>query len=156
MDRTQTAQPIRVGIIGAGGIARFHAQALRKLPVTFMLLQPGSNHPHVWTDVARMLGLNTLAAAGASQGRRMLHLCPLPQDIADRAIVSFTNPGETVLDPFAGIGSVPYRAVMKGRKGIGIELSTEYFCEAAHYCKAAEDRLAMPMLFDVIEEEQTA
>jgi DNA modification methylase len=62
-------------------------------------------------------------------------------------------PGEIVLDPFSGIGTVPYRAILLGRYGIGIELSTPYFLDAATYCKAAEEKMGMPSLFDTIKED---
>jgi DNA modification methylase len=56
-------------------------------------------------------------------------------------------PGELVYDPFAGLGTVPYRAVLKGRRGLGCELSTPYWLDSAAYCKAAENQVAMPDLF---------
>jgi hypothetical protein len=117
-----------------------------RLPVTFMLLQPQSWHPDVWTDITRMLSLNSSQVA---KGREM-HLCPLQFDIADRVIAQFTMAGEMVLDPFAGIGTVPYRALLMGRKGYGIELSPKYFVDAAAYCQAAEQKAAVPSLFDAI------
>ena len=117
-----------------------------RLPVTFMLLQPPSWHPDVWTDIARMLTLN---GAQSAAGREM-HLCPMQFDLADRVIEQFSMPGETVLDPFAGIGTVPYRAVMQGRKGLGIELSARYFLDAVAYCKAAEMEVSMPDLFGAV------
>jgi DNA modification methylase len=39
----------------------------------------------------------------------------------------WTNPGDVVLSPFAGIGSEIYTAVEMGRKGIGFELKESYF-----------------------------
>lgn len=113
------------------------------LPVTFMLLQPPSWHPDVWTDVTRMLTLN---GAQSAKGREM-HLCPMQFDIADRIIEQFSMPGETVLDPFGGLMTVPYRAVMQKRFGVGIELSHRYFLDGAAYCHAAARDVAMPDLF---------
>jgi hypothetical protein len=115
-----------------------------RLPVTFMLLQPQSWHPDVWADITRMLTLN---GAQSAAGREM-HLCPLQFDLADRAIAQYTMPGETVLDPFSGIGTVPYRAVMLGRRGVGIELSDRYFADAVYYVERAECGRAAPSLFD--------
>lgn len=123
-----------------------------RLPVTFMLFQPASWSDDVWTDVTRMLTLN---GAQHAAGREM-HLCPMQFDIADRAITQFTMPGETVYDPFAGIGSVPYRAVLLGRRGLGIELSRGYFLDAVGYCRAAEEKISMPTLFDFAEAERVA
>lgn len=121
--------------------------ACGRLPVTFMLLQPPSWMDDVWTDVARMRTLNMLQ----SQKGKEQHLCPLQFDICDRVIERFTNPGDTVFDPFSGIGSVGYRAILKGRKFVGTELSTRYFMDACHYLKSAENEMSMPGLFDTLE-----
>lgn len=119
-----------------------------RLPVTFMLLQPASWSPDVWTDITRMLSLN---GAQSAKGKEM-HLCPMQFDIADRAIVQYTMPGETVFDPFGGLMTAPYRAVLLRRKGIGVELNPRYFMDGCGYLKAAEEKLNMPTLFDMIEE----
>jgi DNA modification methylase len=79
--------------------------------------------------------------------------CPLQFDIIDRVVERFTNPGETVYDPFGGIMSVPYRAIKKGRKAIAVELSPRYFLDGAAYCKAAEQEHAMPDLIALMEAE---
>ena len=120
-----------------------------RLPVTFMLLQPPSWHPEVWTDVTRMLSLNS---AQSANGREM-HLCPMQFDLADRAIEQYTNPGEIVFDPFAGIGTVPARAVKHGRRGLGVELAEGYFRDAVYYCEAEEKKRAVPSLFELEEIE---
>lgn len=121
----------------------------RRLPVTFMLLPPHSWHPDVWTDVARMRTLNTLQAA---RGREM-HLCPLQFDIVDRLIVQHSMEGELVLDPFAGLMTVPYCAVRLKRRGLGIELSPVYFAEGARYLAAAAEQVDVPTLFDLVGAE---
>ena len=120
------------------------------LPSKFMLLQPQSWHPDVWTDITRMLTLNSSQAA---KGREQ-HICPLQFDIVDRAIEQFTMPGEVVYDPFGGIGTTPVRAVKLGRYGRGCELSPPYFLEMANYCAAEERGLAVPDLFALLDAEQ--
>lgn len=120
-----------------------------RLPSNFMLLQPSSWHPDVWSDITRMLTLN---GAQYAAGREM-HVCPMQFDIVDRFIAQFTQPGEEVLDPFAGIGTVPSRAVKLGRKGRGIELNHQYFLDGVTYCRAAEDERRMPSLFDLDREQ---
>lgn len=123
------------------------------LPVTFMLLQPPSWHPEVWTDIARMRTLNGIQQA---KGREM-HLCPLQFDIVDRLVTRFSMPGETVLDPFGGLMTVPYCSLKLGRKAIGIELNPSYFTDGAIYCRAAVSEAKTPTLFDLempMEEEQ--
>lgn len=122
------------------------------LPVTFMLLQPASWHPDVWADIARM---RTLNGAQSAAGREM-HLCPLQFDIVDRLIAQFSMKGETILDPFAGLATVPYCALKQGRIGVGIELNPGYFADGAAYCKAAAEEMAMPTLFDLDEIESAA
>jgi hypothetical protein len=118
-----------------------------RLPSTFMLLQPPSWAADVWTDIARMLTLNSTQSA---RGREM-HLCPMQFDIADRVIEQMSNPGDLVLDPFGGIMSVPYRAVLRGRKGYGIELSPRYFADGCMYLKEAEHKTATPDMFALDE-----
>jgi DNA modification methylase len=112
-----------------------------------MLLQPASWQEEVWGDVTRMLTLNGSQHAKGKE----LHLCPMQFDIADRVIEQFTNPGEVVFDPFAGLGTVPYRAVLAGRQGLGTELNPGYFTDACAYLKAAEEKMSMPTLFDLDE-----
>lgn len=121
-----------------------------RLPVTFMLYQPPSWMDDVWTDIARMRTLNMLQ----SQKGKEQHLCPLQFDICDRVIERFTNKGDTVFDPFGGIMSVPYRALLKGRRAIATELSSRYFMDGAHYLQAAEREMDMPGLFDTLDQEQ--
>ena len=120
-------------------------EAKRRLPAGFMLLQPPSWHPGVWADVARMRTLNMLQER---KGQRM-HLCPLQFDIADRLIIRYSQPGETVFDPFAGLGTVPWCAVKLGRRGVGIELNPGYWRDSVAYLEAAARELSAPTLFDL-------
>jgi DNA modification methylase len=118
------------------------------LPTTFMLLQPQSWHPDVWTDIARMRTMNTLQ----SQKGKEQHICPLQFDIVDRCIEQYSMKGETVLDPFGGLMTVPYCAVKLGRRGVGVELNPTYFLDGVAYCAAAEREMSMPTLFDFSKE----
>jgi DNA modification methylase len=122
------------------------------LPSTFMLLPPASWHPDVWTDITRM---RTLNADQSAKGREM-HLCPLQFDIADRIITQFSNPDDTVYDPFSGLGTVPQRAVKLGRRGLGVELNARYWRDSIYYLQQAEAERATPSLFDFEEERATA
>lgn len=54
------------------------------------------------------------------------HLCPFPHELTYRMITLTSEPGDVVLDPFAGIGSVPAMAEAMGRIGYGLELSQQY------------------------------
>lgn len=125
-----------------------HLRDRGKLPVDFMLLQPPSTHPDVWTDVARMRTLNMVQA----QKGKEQHLCPLQFDIVERLIERYSNPGDTVLDPFAGIMTVPYCAVKAGRQAIGIELNAGYWADGVQHVEAMVRQTAMPSLFDVLAE----
>jgi hypothetical protein len=58
------------------------------------------------------------------------HVHPLQLDVIDRAIQMRSNPDETVLTPFMGVGSEVWSAITKGRKGIGAELKASYFRQA--------------------------
>lgn len=114
------------------------------LPSTFMALAPASHNPDVWHDVVRMRTLN------GEQSRHGLnnHVCPLQFDIVDRIITRYSNKGETVYDPFGGLFTVPYRAILLDRKGRAAELNQEYFRDGLKYLEAAEVNHNMPSLFD--------
>jgi len=125
-------------------------EAKGKLPAVFMLFAPVSHDPNVWHDVTRMRTLN------GNQSRKNLanHVCPMQFDIVDRLIEEKTNPGETVYDPFGGIMTVPYRAIKLGRKAYACELSETYFKDGIAYCRAVEESLNAPSLFDDLELEE--
>ena len=118
-----------------------------KLPATFMVVAPGSwNVDEVWDDINRMRTLNT----EQSRRRLKMHVCPLQLDIVERIINRYSNEGDTVLDPFGGLMTVPMTAVKMGRRGYGIELNADYFRDGVGYLKAAEDEIMTPTLFDLI------
>lgn len=118
-----------------------------RLPVTFMLLQPQSWHPDVWSDITRM---RTLNGAQSAKGK-IMHLAPLQFDICERAIMQYSMEGETVLDPFGGLMTVPFCALKLGRKAVGIELSPTYFLDGCAYVEAAAREVKMPTMFDCLE-----
>lgn len=126
--------------------------AAGRLPRDFMLLPPQSVNPDVWTDITRMRTLNS----SQTQRAKVKHICPLQFDIVDRAIIQHSMLGETILDPFGGIGTVASRAIALGRKGISIELNSGYHADAVGYCQAAESKISMPSLFELIETEEDA
>ena len=118
------------------------------LPATFMALDPPNpGSPWVWDDVTRMRTLNT------NQGRKgwEQHVCPLQLDIVERLIERYSAKGELVLDPFGGLGTVAYSAVLKGRRGYSIELNEKYWKDSKSYCLGAEQQVTMPTLFDMEE-----
>lgn len=58
------------------------------------------------------------------------HVHPLQLDVIDRVVTLWSNPGDTVLTPFMGVGSEVYGAVTNGRRGIGVELKPSYYKQA--------------------------
>jgi DNA modification methylase len=82
----------------------------------------------IWYGIRETDTLNTAVAKEDADER---HICPLQLGTIERCIRLWSNPGETVLSPFAGIGSEGYEAVRLGRKYIGIELKPSYATTAA-------------------------
>lgn len=81
----------------------------------------------VWMDIRQS---NTLQRKSARDEKDEKHICPLQLDVIERCIDLWTNPNDIVLDPFDGIGSVTYQAVLMGRRGVGVELKESYFAQA--------------------------
>jgi DNA modification methylase/late competence protein required for DNA uptake (superfamily II DNA/RNA helicase) len=73
---------------------------------------------------------NTLNVRGTKSDDDVKHICPMNLDVISRCIRMYSTTGETVLDPFNGIGSVGVIALKLKRKYIGIELKPEYFEES--------------------------
>lgn len=80
-----------------------------------------------WHAIRETDTLNTAAAKSENDTR---HICPLQLPVIRRCVRLFSNPGDVVFSPFAGIGSEGYEAVKLGRRFFGIELKREY-AEAA-------------------------
>ena len=84
------------------------------------------------------------------------HIHPLQLDVIERAVVLWSNPGETVLTPFAGVGSELAGALMNGRRAVGCELKATYYNQAAKNLRAVcegDPVEEQSTLFDAIEEE---
>ena len=104
----------------------------------------------IWTDIRET---ETLQYGHARDTNDEKHVCPLQLDTIERCIKLYSNPGETVLTPFMGIGSEAYVALKLGRKAIGIELKETYFNVAVRNLKGIETEKRIPSLFDLIEAE---
>lgn len=91
---------------------------------------------------------NTLNTAVAKENEDERHICPLQLDLIERCVRLWSNPGETVLSPFAGIGSEGYEAVLHGRRFVGIELKPTYWQTAIRNLTEAERLADLPSLFD--------
>jgi len=123
-----------------------------KLPSSFMLFPPISRNKDIWTDIARMRTLNT----EQSKRRQEKHVCPLQLDIIKRLITRYTSEGETVYDPFMGIGSVAWQGMKMGREVWGTELNEEYWRFSVGYAETLENELKVPTLFDLAGLKNTA
>ena len=107
----------------------------------------------VWFDIKQS---NTLNRKDAREDNDEKHICPLQLDVIERCIKLWTNPGDIVLDPFLGIGSTVYEAVLLHRRGIGCELKESYWKQAVLNCKNAEQQAPFVTDFDKVTEEETA
>jgi DNA modification methylase len=102
-----------------------------------------------WDDV-RIDRVLPFREARAEEDERHCH--PLQLDVIDRALVLGSNPGETILTPFMGVGSEVYGAVAAGRHAIGIELKPTYYRQAVrNVANAASDPGDTPTLLDELE-----
>jgi DNA modification methylase len=125
--------------------------AVGKLPASSMLFAPHSQNPDVWTDVLRIKTLNTELKRKTTES----HICPLQLDVIERLVERFSNEGDTILDPFGGLMSVPYQSIQMGRRGIGIELNYDYWKYGVGFCQGIENKQNAPTLFDWMEAEET-
>jgi DNA modification methylase len=92
----------------------------------------------VWMDIDPG---DTLQFRSARENDDERHICPLQLEVIRRGIELWTNPGDIVISPFAGIGSEGYVAVEMGRKFIGIELKKSYFDQACRNINQAGAQL---------------
>lgn len=87
----------------------------------------------VWDDIRGNTGSRSTGVLPYREAREEedeKHLHPLQMDVIERACVLWSNPGETVLSPFMGVGSEVCGALANGRRGIGIELKPSYYRQA--------------------------
>lgn len=110
------------------------------------LTEDGNISP-VWFGIKESDTLNVRAGRDQSDER---HICPLQLGFIERCVKLWSNPGETVLTPFAGIGSELYTAVKFGRRAIGCELKPSYFRAAVNNLTGLEESLAAPDLFSEV------
>jgi len=102
----------------------------------------------IWTGIHES---DTLQYSTARDKDDEKHICPLQLGTIERCVKLYTNPGETVLTPFGGIGSEGYEAVRLGRKAILIELKKSYFRILLQNMKQIESRTIQPNLFTELE-----
>jgi hypothetical protein len=89
----------------------------------------------VWMDINPS---DTLQRESAREEKDERHICPLQLQVIERAINLWTNPGDIVLSPFAGIGSEGYVSIRTDRKFVGVELKESYYKQACLNLEEAE------------------
>ncbi len=116
-----------------------------------------------WSDIYETDTLNTAVAKSEDDTK---HICPLQLEVIRRCVLLYTNPGELVFSPFAGIGSEGYVAlggkspktgkrILDPRRFYGCELKPEYHAQA---CRNLDSAVAsrengnQRTMFDMLEE----
>nr|MBA2708121.1 site-specific DNA-methyltransferase [Gemmatimonadaceae bacterium] len=89
----------------------------------------------VWMDIRQT---NTLNATSAREEKDERHLCPLQLDLIARALILWSNPGDTVLSPFMGIGSEGVMSLKAERRFVGVELKGTYYRQAVQHLDAVD------------------
>ena len=102
----------------------------------------------VWWDIRETNTLNVRVAREDADER---HIAPLQLDFIERCVRLWSNPGEMVLTPFAGIGSEVYTAVKLGRRATGCELKPSYWRTAVANLRQLDSEMSIPSLLDLIE-----
>jgi len=98
----------------------------------------------IWVGIRETDTLQVAEGRGADDEK---HVCPLQLGTIERCVKLYSNPGETVLSPFMGIGSEGYQSVKLGRKFIGCELKESYYNLAVRNLRRAETSVKSSSLF---------
>ncbi|MDD2772733.1 MAG: site-specific DNA-methyltransferase [Elusimicrobiales bacterium] len=107
----------------------------------------------VWDDVHETDVLDGYRSARESDQEK--HVCPLQLEVIRRCMLLYSNPGELVLDPFMGIGSVAFVAVQNKRNAVGFELKESYYQQClANIAKAERDLLDDAPLLNLCKESE--
>lgn len=105
----------------------------------------------VWSDIKQTNVLQYMDARAEKDER---HICPLQLDVIERCVALWSNPGELVFSPFAGIGSEGYQALRMGRRFLGIELKRSYWEQACRNLDRAEREGADRTLFGPMAQQR--
>jgi DNA modification methylase/superfamily II DNA or RNA helicase len=172
IDKNPQAQAIRTKAKGLL-FAQFHKDSSWSRPgladYIIIFRKPGENavpiHPDlsneewiqfahpVWYDIRESDTLNVAEGRDADDER---HIAPLQLGTIERCIRLWSNPGETILDPFTGIGSTGFIAIKHNRKFVGCELKQSYFAAARKNLDRIVRNKTQATLFDELLEESEA
>lgn len=109
----------------------------------------------VWMDIKQS---DTLQKKSAREEKDERHICPLQLEVIKRCIELWSNPGDIVLEPFGGIGSVPYVSNKLNRRAIACELKESYYKQmvknvtAVHATGNENNTVGMQLSFDDFDE----
>jgi hypothetical protein len=164
--KTLCEDSTRCSIANADYLLMFRKRGENRVPVTHdtgLLSYAGENQPgsdltpfkgmtgdqklnvysqYIWRQYASSVWMDirvdrVLPYRAAKEGEDEKHVHPLQLDVIERAVVLWSNLGETVFTPFMGVGSEVYGAIVNGRRGVGIELKESYYRQAVRNCAAA-------------------
>lgn len=96
----------------------------------------------IWTDINPS---DTLQARSARDEKDEKHICPLQLTVIRRALNLWTNPGDTVLSPFMGIGSEGVVSLQGGRRFVGVELKPTWYAQAVKNCAGVTEEKQMTL-----------
>jgi DNA modification methylase len=99
----------------------------------------------IWTGIRETRTLNARSGRDHDDER---HICPLQLDLIERVVRLWSNRGETVLSPFAGIGSEGVESIRHGRRFVGCELKPSYWQTAVENLRQIEADIDRPTLMD--------
>jgi hypothetical protein len=163
VDKDPQAQAIRTKAQALMFVTKNRDSSMTRPALADYLLlfrKPGDNQVPIkndvtneeWIEWARPVWLgiretNTLNERVARESADERHICPLQLDFIERVVRLWSNPGETVLTPFMGIGSEAFVAVRLGRRAVGIELKQSYWRTAVANLRDVEMSMSVPTLF---------
>lgn len=107
----------------------------------------------IWYGIRETETLNVAEARSSDDER---HIAPLQLETIRRAVLLWSNPGDTILSPFAGIGSEGYVSILNDRRFVGCELKPEYFRVAVKNLHKAERDRDSGTLLEYIHEMEEA
>lgn len=87
----------------------------------------------------------TLQASAAREERDEKHIAPLQIETVERCVRLWSNPKDTVFDPFTGIGTTGHVAIKHDRRFLGIELKRAYWAQACKNLIAAQSQMSLPI-----------